>query len=1357
MRSRKLFEMQKTQFLYILQSSIFPSKLLFFLTIFIGLTFHNAWSQKVSETGLPYIQNYTPAEYNGSSQNWSIVQNKEGFIYVGNNDGILEYDGVSWRTIKLPNYNRSSSLAITKDNKIFVGGENELGYLEPDNKGQLQYISLKDKLADDDFQHVRAISITDEAVYFLTLKKLFVWQDEKFKTYHTEGGFNLSKTIQNEIFVVENNKIIKKVKENTLETIIELPKTITTITDLISYKENELLILTYNNGIFITHEGDLKVLNKQTSKFLGKALPRKIIKLSNGSYCIATSKEGIIIINKTGAIVKVVTKALGLGDNVVLNLLEDQQKGVWAATNNGISRVELLSPYSIFDDRHGIEGYVNDIYKYKGKVYLANYHGVLSLGSDESIAHHNYFENVSPLINAAETSSKQAIAFLEINDTLFAGTRGGLYVFVNHKLVQQFNLESGALFRSKKNSDRIYIGLFNGLASLIYRNGEWENEGIIQGVKDDIRKIEEDQEGNLWLESQNDGVWKVEGESLNNSDNFHNPKVRHYKMNKELPEGFLFLKSVNNQVFFNIDNAIYSYHKKQDSIIKDSSFAKLFELPGEISLKMEDKEGHVWMFAQIQKEDERRSRITAFKQKNGTYNIQKNADERITQDVGVAHFPDDNNVVWYGGSGGVIRHDLTIASNDTLDFNSHIRKVILQNDSTLFGGVKEAKKKVAIPFQGSTIRFEYAATSFDNESENQFQYILTGFDEDWSAWTSEVKKDYTNIPEGDYSFKVRSRNVFNHIGNEDSYSFTVLPPWHRTWWAYLLYGLAAIGIVALYSKWRSQELQKKNTTLENTINNRTLEIRQKNKLLNHQTEQLVQLNESKTKLYSNITHEFRTPLTVILGMTDTLKTNVKDKSFEGAEKSLEMIRRNGKNLLHLVNELLDLAKVESGNLELNLIQTDVIPFVKYLSESFHSLAEVKKINLIVYSEIDTLEMDIDVNKMASIISNLLSNAIKFTSAHGKIIVHLNKVAANTEEFFAIKVQDNGRGLKKEDIPHLFDRFYQVNDTSANQEGTGIGLSLTKEFAELMNGTIAVESSPGKGSTFTVQIPVTNKAARATEAKITIKEPIKITSPVFKNEQAYGIESQSELPLVLIIEDNEDVAHYLKTCLKSNYQTIHAFNGDLGIKMAYEYIPDIVISDVMMPIKDGLEVCATLKADERTDHIPIILLTAKVTAQDRLSGLTQGADAYLAKPFLKEELFTRLDQLILVRKKLIGKLEKYGLASLLKEKVVNPQTKFLQQVIITINNNLDNVQFGPTQLAKEMHLSESQVYRKLKSITNKSTAIFIRSVRLQKAKELIQSSHKTISEISYDVGFNDPSWFSRAFKEEFGYAPSKTHK
>lgn len=518
-----------------------------------------------------------------------------------------------------------------------------------------------------------------------------------------------------------------------------------------------------------------------------------------------------------------------------------------------------------------------------------------------------------------------------------------------------------------------------------------------------------------------------------------------------------------------------------------------------------------------------------------------------------------------------------------------------------------------------------------------------------------------------------------------------------------------------------------------------------------------ELGTVRSHFFTQVTHEFRTPLTVILGMVDNLKSNLKNIQFPKAERSLEMIRRNGKNLLRLVNEMLDMAKLESGVMELKLVQADIVPFIKYVCESFQSYAKESQINLTVYSEIDALKMDFDSDRLTAVISNLLSNALKFTNPDDKIIVHLRQLVEAEKKFLIIKVKDNGLGISEEAKPYIFDQFYQAGNTpSLRGEGTGIGLALTKEFVELMQGTIEVKSELGKGSEFIVKIPVSKIAGEVSDIYQPL-EPQK-SAPVETQTLLEGIiEENTELPLALIIEDNTDVAYYLGTCLKGKYKTLHAPNGLAGIEMAFENIPDIIISDVMMPYKDGYEVCDTLKNDERTDHIPIILLTAKATREDRIMGLAFGADAYLSKPFNKPELFTRLDQLVLLRKKILDKFEKTGLGSFLKMRAENPETKFLQKIIKIIHQEISNHSFGSRHLARKLNLSESQIYRKLKAVTGKSTAIFIRSVRLQRAKELIQTTGKTISEIAYDVGFNDPSWFSRAFREEFGYAPSELYK
>ncbi len=646
-------------------------------------------------------------------------------------------------------------------------------------------------------------------------------------------------------------------------------------------------------------------------------------------------------------------------------------------------------------------------------------------------------------------------------------------------------------------------------------------------------------------------------------------------------------------------------------------------------------------------------------------------------------------------------------------------------------GDKQLPKDLILPHNKNFLSFHFTTTSFTHLEKNKFKYKLEGLDKEWNIPVANRKVLYPGLQPGNYTFKVLAANNDGVYGEKiAAFSFEILSPWYGTWWAYISYVLI---LLILGNSFYRFQLDKKMALAEST--------------------RLRDINQLKNSLYTNITHEFRTPLTVILGMANALKTEAKKENFKAAEKPLTMIYRNGRKLLDLVNEMLDLAKLESGNMELQLVQTNIVPFVRYLSESFHSLAGDKNIDLNVYSEIEVLEMDIDANKLAVIISNLLSNAIKFTANKGKITVHLNKVDKDGTSCFILKVKDNGMGISKEERSTIFNKFYQINSPKSNGvTGTGIGLSITQELVVLMNGTIRVESILEKGSMFIIELPISNAAIKTKNIEITANVFTEVATDINKKEESF-FKEDSDLPLALIIEDNIDVADYLKTCLHQKYKTIHAIDGAIGIALAYERIPDIIISDVMMPEKDGFEVCHTLKTDERTDHIPIILLTAKVSIKDRIKGLSHGADAYLAKPFIKEELFTRLDQLLLLRKKMLQKIPINSFSQIMAIKEENPETKFLQKIIKVISEEMNKSTFGPVQLAQKMNLSESQIYRKLKAITNTSTGIYIRSIRLQKAKELLLTSEKTVSEVGYEVGFNDPSWFSRAFKNEFGLPPN----
>ncbi|NER16553.1 hybrid sensor histidine kinase/response regulator transcription factor [Spongiivirga citrea] len=682
----------------------------------------------------------------------------------------------------------------------------------------------------------------------------------------------------------------------------------------------------------------------------------------------------------------------------------------------------------------------------------------------------------------------------------------------------------------------------------------------------------------------------------------------------------------------------------------------------------------------------------------------------------------NNGVLIYNSTQGEAHSELAVP---------YIQNVS-SNGTILFNAREISRKNLQFKSGIQHLMIQVSALGFHKPDQINYQYTIG---DDWIDIGVSNEINFTNLSSGDYAFQLRAVNSLGQVQeNPVLYNLTIPTPWWATWTAYLLYGLAAL----IFAYWFYRfKLSKKLAVAE--------------------SKRLIEMHQFKNSLYTNITHEFRTPLTVILGLTDSLKTRTSNLKTEDSKTSLQMIERNGENLLRLVNEMLDLSKLESGHMELQLAQTNVVPLLKYLAGSFSSLAEENELDLTIYSEIEHLVMDIDVTKLTSIISNVLSNAIKFTPALGQIIVHIKQYVHKSEDYLYIKIKDSGIGISEEEIPNIFQRFYQADiSTTRINTGTGIGLALTKELVTLMNGSISLKSTLGKGSEFTIKIPVTQNAPVTPEIVLNKKESlVNANTPVITTEKS--LIQNPKLPIALVIEDNMDVAHYLKTCLWEKYEVIHAVNGLVGIEMAFDHMPDVIISDVMMPEKNGFEVCKTLKLDERTDHIPIIILTAKVSTKDRLEGLSHGADAYLGKPFNKTELYTRLDQLLLVRKKLINKIHDGGYGSLVKKAATTPETRFLQKSIKLIHTEMDNSDFGPAELAKKLHLSESQVYRKIKAITHKSTAVFIRSVRLQKAKELIETTDKTISETAYEVGFNDPSWFSRAFKKEFGLAPSELVK
>ncbi len=487
-----------------------------------------------------------------------------------------------------------------------------------------------------------------------------------------------------------------------------------------------------------------------------------------------------------------------------------------------------------------------------------------------------------------------------------------------------------------------------------------------------------------------------------------------------------------------------------------------------------------------------------------------------------------------------------------------------------------------------------------------------------------------------------------------------------------------------------------------------------------EADRLQELADFKARFYTNVTHEFRTPLTVIMGMAERIKGHAEEK---------ELIGRSGRNLLGLVNQLLDLSKLESGSVPVTWVHGDIIGYLRYLTESFYSAAEQRRIRFMFYAEEPAVRMDFDEGKVQQIVINLIANALKFTPPRGEIIVHASKRTQQEQSLLRLVVRDTGVGIRPEHTDHVFERFYRV-DENHEAGGTGVGLALTRELVDLMGGTISLSSEEGVGTEVEVRLPIRAEHHRP-EAEAVPERP------------------SDDRPHLLIIEDSPDIIVYLRSILADRYHVDSATDGIVGVERAIELLPDIIISDVMMPGQDGFAVCEALKSDERTSHIPIILLTARTTQAARIEGLRYGADAYLNKPFEKDELLVRLEKLVEIRRRLQQRYQANGTSGSSN----GVADGLIHRLHGLIDDHLDDTTFGVAELAAAAGLTSMQLYRKIKAITGKTPSRFIRSYRLGRGLELLRAGELTVSEVAYAVGFSDPSYFSRTFQEEFRRNPS----
>ncbi len=749
---------------------------------------------------------------------------------------------------------------------------------------------------------------------------------------------------------------------------------------------------------------------------------------------------------------------------------------------------------------------------------------------------------------------------------------------------------------------------------------------------------------------------------------------------------------------------------------------------------VKDKQGNFWCYDEknLKKINARDETLEKF---DGFHGLRSKKDDPEYLPInGLRALPDGQIAVLYkDGLGFSLFHPDSLRKNEELP-QPYVRSFSVLGQKTAADTSLYYLSRITLPYSRNFFSFEFSAIAYIQPHRVRFKYKLEGLDKDWIyPPANRPYASYSNVWEGKYTLKIMAANsegIWNH--RPYTLKIHILPPWYRSWWALLLYAAAIAG--AGFAAYRFLRYR--------------LMIEMKLEQDRAEAQRLYELDEAKTRLYTNITHEFRTPLTVISGMAEQIHEN----PGRWLEEGTEMIGRHSANLLHLVGQMLALSRLEAGMLAVHLEQGDIVAYIRYLAESFHSSAAAKNISLSFESQWESLAMDFDPDKIMMIVSNLLSNAIKFTPEGGSVRVRLAPPGAPaifSAEPAAIQlaVEDTGAGIPAESLPLIFGRFHQLDGTAG---GSGIGLALAKELVHLLGGEIGVESSPGRGSVFTLTLPARRAAAPGPVHGRLAPAPKRQPAPA--NPPAPGPDKR---PILQIAEDNADVVRYLRACLESSYQLLTASTGDMALGQARAQVPDLIISDIMMPGLDGFELCRALKTDERTSHIPILLLTARADHHSRLEGLQHGADAYLVKPFNKEELLLQIQNLLEGRRKL--QAHYLALATLpapAAGATANEENAFVLKIRAIAEAHLDDPGFEVEQLCREAGMSKSNLHRKLTALTGHSANRFIRRIRLSKACAMLRDPSRSIVAIAYDCGFNDAVYFTRMFRQEFGMTPSE---
>ena len=1372
----------------------------FFCIIFLSVFVTELYSQSI-------IFNHLTTN-NGLSNNFvsDIFQDREGFLWFATDDGLNRFDGYEFKVYR----NNPDDENSISDNTIISFSEDQNGNIWIGTKNG--FINRYDPVLDKFTKWEIKSDLTKEnPINIIHVDKdNLIWMG----TYRS-GLYRLNPSNGKIDHWVMNAKDPTSISGNYVSSIIEDELGnfwIGTFFGLNKFNPNksvsrfERFYLEKDNPNSLSDNliwGITQLKIDKNKFFIGTA---------NNITVLETDKEKFsrILISNPAQL------QFGTGSGVVIEENINGEQIIWTNSYAGLIRYNVSQNkfYRYLPDKtnpNSIASYqINKIFKDRSGVLWAATNKGLSFFTQKNNKFNNSFLNKQFDFESARLNSQNTTALLKTNDgNLIVGTDNGLY-FSNqfdgkYKLIKHPKLFKDNIWSlAQDKSDIVWVGTYGaGLFQINLKTKGVVHYDMLKNIvasssRHFIKSLLVDNKNNLWV-----GTWGIGLARKNLSTN----EIKHWHHlranNKSLSHddvwvihqdnknriwigtnggGLNLYTEQNGEIFYRLNfdtqkqsalnsNSIYSICESSikknnvdetilwigtnnglNKVVIDNSEMNKSYLPKLTSVKqytikdgladnsiktiVEDETGNLWLGTSsgISLYDLHKSVFINFNSADGVIGSDFNFSAGIKYDNELIILGSTSGLNYINpGSINLSKYNPPVTISDFQIFNKSIKA----SANSLLTKSIFSTDEIVLSHTQNVFSFQFSALDYNHPNSVSYAYMMEGFDKEWIQGGSRRFITYTNLNPGKYVFKVKATNSDGIWSDKiTSVKVAITPPWWQTIWAIILYFL-----VFVFGIWAIIKFQSNRTRLQQELKMREFEAYH-----------LREVEQMKSRFFANISHEFRTPLMLIKGpLEELLRGRIKDN----LKEYYSMLLRNTEKLQQLIDQLLELSQLESESIPLKKECYNLVPLVESFSNSFLPLAEQKNIKLSINLDIDLAYAMLDKDKFEKIINNLLSNAFKFTDVGGLVSVDISETKNADKRFAKISISDSGIGISNKNQSKIFDRFFQVDDLSKrNFGGSGIGLALVKELTTLHSWDISVKSKEGEGTEFIITIPL-------------LDEDKKYQSTCTEDDKKTGAKNETEpkeivpetnnhdsKPIILLVEDQNEVSNYIQGLLKQDYYVLQAENGSVGFDIAVNNMPDLIISDVMMPIMDGFELCKKVKTDWKTSHIPIILLTAKATHQSRLEGLETGADDYLTKPFDFEELSIRIKNLITQRRLLKEKFSKDINANVESITTNSFDKEFIEKIKKIIETHLQDENFTSENLAEELFVSRSQLNRKLNAITGKGPGEFIRIYKLKRAAGMILEKKLSITQIALEVGFSSPAQFTRAFQKHFNCLPSE---